>query len=267
MEEEPHPELGSLLNQLRIVWKDVPGKWLITGLGSLIVFALEIGISYAATGGKAPSWINVILFLRLPIALTICYFAGAVILISLRDLAVLKGQLKNSINDLTNSNTMIHLRDQDLAAERANVKEVENELAGFRRANLAHAPVVLRQKEVQFHTFHEDLNVPNNFITVDAFASIVLLEMSAPPIDHFLDRVRLGMPYCWYCKTSLLPTMLLNIPRLKCVTCGRAKAMGLDIYLKMVHAEIRKDYQKYWNIYRTEILRLTGGRPEDYQLG
>ncbi|MDG6998791.1 MAG: hypothetical protein JRN15_06725 [Nitrososphaerota archaeon] len=267
MEEEPHPELGSLLNQLRIVWKDLPGKWLITGLGSLIVFALEIGISYAATGGKTPSWINVILFLRLPIALTICYFAGAVIFVSLRDLAVLKDQSRKTLQDIADTKTIIQERDHELATERNKTTEIEKELAELRHAKLIRAPLVLKQREVQFHTFHENPNLPNNFIAVDAFAMIVLSESFPPPIDHFLDRVRLGKPFCLYCKTSLLQTVFFGAPRLKCVTCGRGKVMGLDIYLKTVHAEIRKDYQKYWNIYRSEILRLTGARPEDYQLG
>jgi hypothetical protein len=111
----------------------------------------------------------------------------------------------------------------------------------------------------------------NEKLSVDIEADIVLDEDASPDVGNFLERIRLGDPFCPTCSRPLDDWKLdwkADYAQIgyKCPTCGTESKGDSGDLLNDVHALVRKNYNSYWPLYHDKIMRLTNNRPQDYKL-
>lgn len=106
---------------------------------------------------------------------------------------------------------------------------------------------------------------------VDIFASIILEEKDQPSVSTFLNRMRVSEPYCIRCQRPLSFIICEEYDEepdgYMCRDCGRRICFkNEETFRKDAIADVRKNYDRYWQKYHEEIDKLTGGKPEDYEV-
>ena len=125
---------------------------------------------------------------------------------------------------------------------------------------------LLPQRQVVIGTYQED------GLAVDLRAQIVLGERTPPDVEIFLDRVRLGQPYCPRCSNRLEEVLVDHwIPgysgtHYECYRCEIETPMDGDDLEGEVFGAIRRDYLRFWSRYDEEIQHLTGGKPKKFKV-
>lgn len=108
-------------------------------------------------------------------------------------------------------------------------------------------------------------------LKVAILANVVLSETGHPPVDQFLERLRIGEPYCAKCSR---PLDLLRASWMadgvqigyNCPDCGIEIRKDKLAIRKEVFAEVRRAYDFYRSNYREAIMALTRGKPRKYRL-
>ncbi len=108
-------------------------------------------------------------------------------------------------------------------------------------------------------------------LCADIRAKIILDESNKPSIDIFLDRIRKGDPFCPNC---LRPMDYLRASWMadgvqigyQCKNCGIQHKGDFEDVLNDIKGEVRRNYENYWNTYKTEFDKLIKSNPIDYQL-
>ena len=94
-------------------------------------------------------------------------------------------------------------------------------------------------------------------------------------VEEFLRSVELSAPFCPACKADLVGRYdtgdLFNYlcPDSQCVNKGVLYDFNIDTFkqniLSKFSGKVRKDFDKYWQIYVDEYKKLTDGHVEKYQ--
>ncbi len=108
-------------------------------------------------------------------------------------------------------------------------------------------------------------------ISVDIRAKIILDESSKPSIDIFLDRIRKGNPFCPKCSRPMdywKASWMADFAQIgyQCFNCNIQHKGDYENIMNDIKGEVRKNYENYWLIYKTEFDKLTKGKPEDFQI-
>ena len=146
--------------------------------------------------------------------------------------------------------------------------KVISDLTSVSAANAA-KPLLIRKKlevsEVSIGTFQDEL------LAVGILAKIVLMESSKPGVEVFLNRIRLGDPYCPRCKRSMDKTYLdprvpfgPTVTGFACRNCSTAREGDIHDLYQDAEGEVRREYDRYWDGYIEVIRDLTHGIPNDY---
>lgn len=114
-------------------------------------------------------------------------------------------------------------------------------------------------------------NYKTQDICADIRAKIILDESHQPAVDLFLDRIRKGEPFCPECSRPMdywKATWMADFAQIgyQCFNCDIKHKGNYEDLLNDIKGEVRKNYEKYWDIYKGENNKLTKGNPEDYQL-
>jgi len=103
-------------------------------------------------------------------------------------------------------------------------------------------------------------------LKVDILAKINLENEVQPDIPLFLERVIIGDPYCLKCSRNLdylhASWMADGIQiGYKCINCNTGIKRNREELVDDAKAEVRKNFDKTWVLYRDEIKRITKGKP------
>lgn len=114
-------------------------------------------------------------------------------------------------------------------------------------------------------------NYSTQDICADIRAKIILDELHQPSVDIFLDRIRIGDPFCPKCSRPMdywRATWMADFAQIgyQCFNCGVKHKGDFGDLLNDIKGEVRRNYKKYWDKYKIEINKMTKGKPEDYQL-
>lgn len=125
-----------------------------------------------------------------------------------------------------------------------------------------HTKIFLQQDKVPIGRYRNDI------YSVDIFARIFLDIKTKVDVSLFTERISIGKPFCNICTKTLTSTFFLDIESdgYRCTKCK--SRLNEDNYsvLGCVTGEIRTNYDKYWQKYKEEINKLTGGKPENYEV-
>ncbi len=110
-----------------------------------------------------------------------------------------------------------------------------------------------------------------NDLSVDIRAKIILRESTQPNVEIFLDRIKIGRPYCPNCFRPLdywNATWMADGIQMgyKCSVCRTEREGDRHKVLDDAKGEIRKNYSNFWSQYKHEIDSLTKGKPHKYKL-
>jgi len=105
----------------------------------------------------------------------------------------------------------------------------------------------------------------------DIRAKIFLNESLKPNVDVFLERIHEGDPFCSQCSRPLddwNASYMADFAQIgyKCKTCNTQIEGDWKALRNIIKGEVRKNYDKYWLGYKTQIDELTGGKPEEYEI-
>lgn len=108
-------------------------------------------------------------------------------------------------------------------------------------------------------------------LKVDILAKINLDEEVQPAISLFLQRVRIGAPYCPRCARNLdylRASWMADGVQIgyKCIDCNTEIKRDQEELIDDAKAEVRKNFDESWVIYLEEINRITKGKPGKYVL-
>lgn len=103
-------------------------------------------------------------------------------------------------------------------------------------------------------------------LKVDILAKIYLDNEVRPEIPLFLERVRIGDPYCPNCSRNLdylRASWMADGVQIgyKCINCETETKRDCKELIDDAKAEVRKNFDKTWLLYRDEIKRVTKGKP------
>ena len=107
-------------------------------------------------------------------------------------------------------------------------------------------------------------------LATDIRAKIILNDNIKPDIDIFLDRIQRISPYCPKCNRPLETKRAswmadgVQIGYL-CKNCKTEYEGTYSDVFSEVLGEVRRNYDKYWNVYQDKIQKLTKGNPERYR--
>jgi ribosomal protein L37AE/L43A len=125
--------------------------------------------------------------------------------------------------------------------------------------------ILLTKSKIVLGEYQEtNLHVPLN-------AKIDLGFHEKPEVSEFLELVEIGKPYCPQCNRDLdfrrASWMADGVQTgYKCKKCGRERDGNEYALLKDAKAEVRKDFENYWQKYQGEIHKLTRGKPENFEV-
>lgn len=114
-------------------------------------------------------------------------------------------------------------------------------------------------------------NYKTQDISADIRAKIILGELDQPSADIFLDRIKKGDPFCPKCSRPMdywEASWMADFAQIgyQCFNCDIKHKGDYEDLLNDIKGEVRRDYEKYWEIYQREIEKLINGKPEDFQL-
>ena len=123
----------------------------------------------------------------------------------------------------------------------------------------------LPRSEVKIGEYNVD------FLCVDILATIDLDETQQPDVTFFLNRIKFGEPYCVNCHSPLdirCANWNLGLHQFgyDCKKCELKIDINNDIILRELKSIIRTNYGQYWQKYQEEINKLTGGKPDDFEV-
>ncbi|MDI7261584.1 MAG: hypothetical protein QME90_16920 [Thermodesulfobacteriota bacterium] len=108
-------------------------------------------------------------------------------------------------------------------------------------------------------------------LAVDIRAKIVLDEITQPSIDLFLERISTGNPYCPHCQRPLDEDHLdwmgdfaqIGYTCSECQT--KIKRDRMELW-NDVQGEVRKRFGVYYETYKSQVHKLTKGKPDKYKI-
>ncbi len=108
-------------------------------------------------------------------------------------------------------------------------------------------------------------------LSADILAKIILGENTKPDISLFLERINIDRPYCPRCSRPLdywNASWMADGGQIgyKCLKCDTQREGDKYSVLNDAKAEVRKDFDNYWEIYENKIFQLTDGEPQKYKL-
>jgi hypothetical protein len=130
------------------------------------------------------------------------------------------------------------------------------------------APIV-RKKQKLPHSKVSIGTLTFDKLAVDILTEVKLEEHTQPDVQNFLNRLHLGDPFCPKCSRPLerwnegWQEDFAQIGY-TCIFCRTLATGNSDFVLSEVHAEVRKNYDKYWNTYKKKFDELTGGHPDGF---
>jgi hypothetical protein len=141
----------------------------------------------------------------------------------------------------------------------------KNPGGNIRKSTTANGKIILPYRSIAIGEYHKEN------LCVDILANIHLIKEVKPTSSQFLKRITNDSPYCPNCKKNL------NILRgswmidgvqigYKCNDCNTEIKICRKDLISEVKAEVRKNYDLYWENYNDEIKRITKGKPEKYAI-
>ena len=127
------------------------------------------------------------------------------------------------------------------------------------------------EKEILPSDFVVIGTVRNQNLAIDIRAKIVLNENTQPNVELFLDRIQSISPYCPKCYRPLATKHAswmvdgVQVGYL-CKNCKTEYDGNYKDVFDEVLAEVRRNFDNYWKIYRDEIEKMTKGKPENFTL-
>lgn len=108
-------------------------------------------------------------------------------------------------------------------------------------------------------------------LKVDILAKINLDNEVQPEIPLFLERVIIGDPYCPHCSRNLdylHASWMADGVQIgyKCINCETEIKRDRKKLVDDAKAEVRKNFDETWVLYRNEIKRITKCKPHKYVL-